>query len=102
MFKIAIDIARKVKDKGFKFAMGGNITKNSINFIQKLASEKLIDKFETRKVVFDIDSINHDPEEAIDVALKFELLWMKSKQRFYSKIKIEDEQRIADLENRIG
>lgn len=94
-------VATLAKDKNLKFAMGGNVTKNSIKFIKALYDENLIHKYETRKVVFKASSIENNPEEGLELALKFELLWLKSKKRFYSKIKEEDEHRIADLEQRI-
>jgi 4-hydroxy-2-oxoheptanedioate aldolase len=94
-------VAVLAKQKGLEFAMGGNITKNSIDFVKKLYFEGLINKYETRKVVFDAQFIEKNPEEGIDLALKFELLWLKSKRRFYSKIKEEDEHRILDLGKRI-
>lgn len=95
-------VSRAVKAKGLKFAIGGNITAKSIDFIKTLKAENLIDKYETRKVVFAIDSINANPREGINTALKFELLWLKSKRRFYARIKAEDEQRIEDLEKRLS
>lgn len=95
-------VSRAVKAKGLKFAIGGNITAKSIDFIKTLKVENLIDKYETRKVVFAIDSINANPREGINAALKFELLWLKSKRRFYARIKAEDEQRIEDLEKRLS
>ena len=94
-------VATLAKEKNLKFAMGGNVTKNSIEFIKALYSENLLHKYETRKVVFEASFIEQNPEEGLELALKFELLWLKSKKRFYSKIKEEDEQRILDLEKRI-
>ncbi len=101
VFEHVKQVATLAKDKGLKFAMGGNITKNSIDFVKKLYAEGLISKYETRKVVFDAPFIERNPEEGIALALQFELLWLKSKRRFYSKIKEEDEHRIEDLEKRI-
>lgn len=104
--KVVLDHVKKVaeltKQKDLKFAMGGNVTKNSVNFIRELYKEGLISKYETRKVVFDSSFIEKKPEEGIAIALKFELLWLKSKQRFYSKIKEEDQSRILDLEKRLN
>jgi len=102
VYKHVYKIAKIAKEKDLKFAMGGNITKNSIDFIQKLYSESLINKYETRKVVFDACFIEKNPAEGIELALKFELLWLKSKRRFYSKIKEEDEYRISNLKERIN
>jgi len=101
IFLIAKDIAQKVKSKGLKFAVGGNITKDSVDFIRKLYTSNLVDKYETRKVVFSANSVDSNPDEGIRKALEFELLWLKGKERFYSKIKEEDANRIMDLEKRL-
>lgn len=95
-------IFSKARQKGLKTGLGGAISTGSIDFIKKLHSEALIDKFETRKVVFKSESILHDPEQAILKAVEFELLWLKSKRRYYHRIKSEDEHRIEMLEKRLG
>jgi 2-keto-3-deoxy-L-rhamnonate aldolase RhmA len=88
----------KAKDKGLKTGLGGAICKEAIHHITALnIGLKLLDKFETRKVVFPAESAN---EEAIKTAVEFELLWLKSKRRYYSRIKEEDEKRITMLEAR--
>jgi len=102
IFEYVEKIALLAKENNLKFAMGGNITKNSIQFIKRLYNNNLVYKYETRKVVFASSSINERPEEGIAHALQFELLWLKSKRRFYSKIKKEDEQRIQDIEKRLN
>ena len=61
----------------------------------------LLDKFETRKVVFDVSSIKYG-KDAITKAVVFELLWLKSKRRYYSTIKAEDEHRIIMIEKRLN
>lgn len=101
VFEHVKKVAKLAKEKKLRFAMGGNVTKKSINFIKELYLEGLIDKYETRKVVFDSSFIEKNPEEGIELALQFELMWLKSKRRFYSKIREEDESRITDLEKRI-
>ena len=84
VFEYVRRVAILAKQKGLEFAMGGNITKSSIDFVKKLYIEDLITKYETRKVVFKSSFIEKNPEEGIELALKFELLWLKSKKRFYS------------------
>lgn len=95
-------IFRKAKARGLRTGLGGAISTNSIYFIRSLHTDGLVDKFETRKVVFRADSILNDPEKAILKAVEFELLWLKSKRRYYHRIKTEDEHRIEMLEKRLA
>lgn len=91
----------KAKVKGLKTGLGGGISTEALPIIQKLDEAGLLDKFETRKVVFPARSWRYG-ETAILEAVKFELLWLKSKRRYYSRVKAEDESRIAMLEKRLG
>ncbi|NTU69603.1 citrate lyase beta subunit [bacterium] len=95
-------IFSKAKQKCLKTGLGGAISTSSIDFIKKLYCDNLLDKFETRKVVFRSDMILNDPEKAILKAVEFELLWLKSKRRYYHRIKSEDENRIDMLEKRLA
>ncbi len=95
-------IFTKARRYNLKTGIGGAISTGSINFIKKLCADNLIDKFETRKVVFKAGAINGDPEKAILKAVEFELLWLKSKRRYYHRIKSEDETRIEMLEKRLA
>ena len=52
----------------------------------------LVDKYETRKIVYDKDAINNI-DKGILAGVEFELLWLKSKRRYYHRIKIEDEKK---------
>jgi len=101
MFEICSEIFSESKKKGLMCGLGGAISPDSINFIRALSEQKLIDKYETRKVVFSGDSIFKNPERGLLKAIEFELLWLKSKQRYYSGIKSEDENRIKMLDLRL-
>lgn len=96
---ICKEIIVKAKAIGLKTGMGGCITKDVLPIVERMGI--LLDKFETRKVVFPAGAYKHG-EPAIMAALKFELLWLKSKQRYYSRVKVEDEFRIKMLEGRIN
>jgi methylmalonyl-CoA mutase cobalamin-binding subunit len=102
MLKMCRDIFKKLKAKGFKTGLGGAISPESIPFLKQLNEENLLDKFETRKVVFKNSAINKNIEEGIMKALEFELLWLKSKKRYYSRANVEDDIRIEMLEKRLG
>lgn len=101
MLNYCINVFEKSRAKGLKCGLGGAISTNSANFIKTLVSQNLIDKYETRKIVYDKNAINNI-DEGILAGVEFELLWLKSKRRYYHKIKIEDEKRIEMLEKRLN
>ncbi len=100
-YEICSNTFRMAREKNLACGLGGAISVNSIDFIKKLNKEKLIDKFETRKVVFHADAVEKG-EKIFKQALLFELQWLKSKRRFYSGIRKEDESRIEMLEKRLN
>lgn len=100
MYGYCEEICAQLKENGFRVGLGGAIAADSIDFMKRLTDQKLIDKFETRKVVFRADSIG-TADAGIQKAVEFELLWLKSKQRYYSRIKEEDSHRIEMLEKRV-
>jgi len=100
IFVICEEVFRDAKAKGLKTGLGGAISKEALTSIELLYSQNLLDKFETRKVVFPVRSCKYG-EKAILKAVEFELLWLQSKRRYYSRIKVEDEKRIEMLEGRL-
>lgn len=99
VYDVCETILSKTKKVGLKTGLGGGISNEALPSITKLTRGKLLDKFETRKVVFPAASYKHG-YPAILKALEFELLWLKSKRRYYSRVKAEDENRIKMLEER--
>ena len=77
---IVLNIAKTISEKLLNldkiFIIGGGISPVSIKFLRNI--EKL-DKFETRKVIFDANFAikNLDIENAIKKAIEFEALWLK-------------------------
>ena len=91
----------KSKNAGFKTAMGGGISTDAINNINYFTDKKLIDKFETRKVVFSAKNTRPVMKDAILHAVEFEYLWLISKRRYYGNVHAEDEKRIPMIEDRM-
>ncbi|MEC7646336.1 MAG: aldolase/citrate lyase family protein [Bacteroidota bacterium] len=100
MLKYCIEIFQKAKEKNLKTTLGGALSLDSVSFIEKLVSKNLIDKFETRKLVYHKSAIKNIIE-GLTHGVKFELLWLKSKRRYYHRVKDEDDKRIKMLENRV-
>lgn len=99
MLKYCTEIYQKARAKGLRTALGGAISVAASDFINHMVSNGLIDKFETRKLVFKKEAV-HNLSEALLSGVAFELLWLKSKRRYYHRIRNEDEKRIAMLELR--
>ena len=98
VYDLALIALTEAKEHKLKTGLGGAISKEALPIIEKLFY--MLDKFETRKVVFPIASYKYG-EQAIIEANRFELLWLQSKRRYYSRIKVEDDKRIKMLEERI-
>jgi len=97
---ICREVFIKSKRKSLKTVLGGGISKESFSIIEKLVKDELLDKYETRKVVFPASSYKYG-EKPILKAVEFELLWLKSKNRYYSTIYKEDDKRIEMLASRL-
>jgi 4-hydroxy-2-oxoheptanedioate aldolase len=96
-----IEIFSKAKAKGLKTALGGAISNKSQRFIEELVYSNLINKYETRKLVYRAESVK-TMKEGLQEGINFEVQWLKSKKRYYHRIAIEDEKRIQMLEARLN
>ena len=98
IFELTKSICEKTRSAGLSPTVGGGISPEAIPFLKRLLDEKLIDRFETRKIVLDTSSC--DLGEGIRRAGRFELLWLCNKHDFYNSISVEDKARIRMLELR--
>jgi methylmalonyl-CoA mutase cobalamin-binding subunit len=101
MLEYCTNIFTKCREKNLNCGLGGAISGNSSDFIESLVNKNLIDKYETRKIVYSKDAV-YNISEGILVGVEFELLWLKSKRRYYQRIKSEDEKRIEMLTKRLN
>jgi len=100
MLQYCENIFKKTREKGLKCALGGAIALESESFINHLVEQELLDKYETRKVVYDKSGLP-TLSEGLLLGIEFELLWLESKERYYHRVKTEDQKRILMLRERL-
>ena len=84
-------------------AIGGAISIDTKDFIGKLIEANLLDKFETRYIIFDVHKIDFKRyDELIYLANVFEVEWLKYVNAKYSLLANKDIQRIKMIEDRIN
>jgi hypothetical protein len=92
---------KKVKDIGLKACIGGAVSVNSFEFLNKLNSNGLLDKFETRYVMFDPSVSLKDFNSALSKAQMFEYEWLVAKKEYYESIANQDSTRIKMIHDRM-
>lgn len=100
MFGYLQPVAALCATHDLPLVVGGGVSPASIDLLRRVRAIRL-DRFETRKVIFDAAILDTDQvAAAMDLAIRFELLWLKNKRDYYASISIEDEKRIAMMEER--
>jgi 4-hydroxy-2-oxoheptanedioate aldolase len=92
-------VAVEAKKNGLKVVVGGGVSVDALPFFKQMPVGSL-DRFETRKVIFQCPAALSNPEKAFLKAVEFELLWLKNKRDYYAAISQEDSARIELMEKR--
>lgn len=96
---LALEAAAKAKAAGKIVVVGGGVSFHSLPFFRSFPAGH-IDRYETRKVVFQCPGALSNSEAAFLHAVEFELMWLKNKRDYYSQISKEDEARLKMIEER--
>ncbi|RYY43799.1 MAG: aldolase [Sphingomonadales bacterium] len=100
MIDHVVEVAKAAREQGVDLVVGGGVSPESIEPLRRVRAAKL-DRFETRKVIFDASVLDGgDIEAGLALAIEFELLWLKNKRDYYVSIGAEDETRIDMMEKR--
>lgn len=103
MFGMVHNVFKKAREQNTKCYLGGAISIDSKDFIGRLISEGLLDKFETRYIIFDVHKIDFSRfEELLHLANVFEVEWLKYVSYKYSLLANKDTQRIKMIEDRLS
>lgn len=102
MYEIVKDIFKCARENNTSCYIGGAISINSKEFIINLINEKLLDKFETRYIIYDVHKINiNNFEKLLYWGNIFEVEWLKYISSRYSMHGNKDVKRIKMIEDRI-
>jgi len=102
MLSIATDIFSQTRERTKKVYMGGAITLESETFMKKLFSKGLLDKFETRYVMYDPTIALKNLKDALMSGQKLELQILKNRQQYYFRESQKEIQRIEMISKRVG
>lgn len=103
IFQMVSKIFKTAKEHNTKCYLGGAISTDSKKFIGDLMEQNLLDKFETRYIVFDCNKIDFNKfDELLYIANVFEVEWLKYINSKYSLLANKDIERIKMIECRIN
>ena len=98
VLKICIDIFTKTRATEKKCLLGGSMTQNSEYFVQELIGLKLVDKFETRNIIFHSDALAHFSfSDLMSLAFELEYSQMELRRTYYERLYNQDLERINRL-----
>ena len=103
MYEIFENVFKKARENNTMCYMGGAVSINSKEFIKKLIEKNLIDKFETRYIIYDVHSLDiKDLENLLYWGNVFEVEWLKFIRARYMLHANKDFKRIKMIEERIA
>ena len=102
VYNMAHDVFERTKKLGAKACIGGAVSIDSLDFLKKLHSEKLLDKFETRYAIFDPSITLKNLSRALFKAQMFEYEWLTNKMEYYQSQASQDESRVKMIQDRIN
>jgi hypothetical protein len=96
------ETAQACAAKGLQMVTGGAVSIDSVDALTQLQKVRL-DRYETRKVVFSGENLAAgQARDAIQLAGRFELLWLENKQQYYQTLAMEDDKRLRMLQIRFA
>lgn len=102
LFEITKECFTKAKSKNLSVCVGGAVTIDSFDFLEKLYKLGMLDKFETRYAIFDPSKTLKDLKKSLNKAQIFEYEWLRCKKDFYFKYYDKDSKRIDMIQERIN
>ena len=102
IFDIAVDLFTQAREHTKKVYLGGAITIESEVFLKRLFSKGLLDKFETRYVMYDPAIALKDLSSALLNGQRLELGILRNRQQLYLRESQKESERIKMIAERVG
>jgi len=102
VYKMVKTVFTKVKERGLKACLGGAISVDSHDFLKKLHTDGLLDKFETRYAMYDPSVALKNLSRALLKGQLFEYEWLSNKQEYYTTFANQDANRIHMIQERMN
>jgi len=102
VYKMVKTVFTKVKERGLKACLGGAISVDSHDFLKKLHTDGLLDKFETRYAMYDPSVALKNLSRALLKGQLFEYEWLSNKQEYYTTFANQDAKRIHMIQERMN
>lgn len=102
IFDIAVDLFSQSREHTKKVYLGGAITTDSETFLKKLFAKGLLDKFETRYVMYDPAIALNNLQEALLNGQRLELGILRNRQQLYYRESQKESDRINMIAERVG
>jgi 4-hydroxy-2-oxoheptanedioate aldolase len=103
MYEIVENVFKKARENNTMCYMGGAVSINSKDFLEKLIEKNLIDKFETRYIIYDVHRLDiKDLDKLLYWGNVFEVEWLKFIHSRYMLHANKDVKRIKMIEDRIA
>ena len=99
IYCVCRDVLEKLKAKNKVAGIGGAISNDTILTLQKLNG--IIDRAETRKIIFDVSCGPEKLQSGLSKAIEFEYLYILNLAELYGKMSKENEVRLQMLKARI-
>ncbi len=96
-----LTVARACREHDLELVVGGSVSNDAVGALREIQQVRL-DRFETRKVIFEgAAAARANIEAGIANAVEFELEWLRNKRDYYQQIASEDQARIEMMEKRV-